>query len=309
MSEQRRSSIASRASSLSSKIIGSPTDPTNQSIFVDRIRQLGLHDKKFYSKLVAQAPVKMFYENKSRNRKLISVHCKDLLKDCQKFSFSDDGKLVAAVKNNGKRISIMQLVEDSQRRLHQLVLIAICYRGFWSQHVKCMTFSPDNKFLAVTTDAGEIHLFYIDSAVKAKNNLVTCRKNELRACMTISSDQLLFDCKLAKNIYRQLRTFRIANKQSGNVSVPGFKWVSGLSREPITQRSQYVVQIASRWGICFELALYSKDQMSSAMFEGKEADFERAFEHDFSPDSYELINIYKLYYKEADGDEEGYDEI
>ena len=60
----------------------------------------------------------MFYENKSRNRKLISVHCKDLLKDCQKFSFSDDGKLVAAVKNNGKRISIMQLVEDSQRRLH-----------------------------------------------------------------------------------------------------------------------------------------------------------------------------------------------
>ena len=55
----------------------------------------------------------MFYENKSRNRKLISVHCKDLLKDCQKFSFSDDGKLVAAVKNNGKRISIMQLVEDS----------------------------------------------------------------------------------------------------------------------------------------------------------------------------------------------------
>ena len=49
--------------------------------------------------------------------------------------------------------------------------------------------------------------------------------------------------------------------------------------------------------------------MSSAMYQGKEADFERAFEHDFSPDSYELINIYKLYYNEADGDDEGYDEI
>ena len=97
-----------------------------------------------------------------------------------------------------------------------------------------MTFSPDNNFLAVTTDAGEIHLFYIDSAVKAKNNLITCRKNELKACMIISSDQLLFDCKLAKNTYRCLKTFRIASKTAGNVSVPGFKWASGLTREPIT---------------------------------------------------------------------------
>ena len=55
----------------------------------------------------------MFYEKMNRNRKLISVSCKDLLRDCQKFSFSDDGKLVAAVKNDGKRISIMELIEDS----------------------------------------------------------------------------------------------------------------------------------------------------------------------------------------------------
>ena len=97
-----------------------------------------------------------------------------------------------------------------------------------------MTFSPDKNFLAVTTDAGFIHLFYIDRALKAKNNLVTCRKNELKACMTISSDQLLIDCKLAKNTYRQLKSFVIASKTAGNVSVPGFRWECGLTREPIT---------------------------------------------------------------------------
>jgi len=44
--------------------------------------------------------------------------------------------------------------------------------------------------------------------------------------------------------------------------------------------------------------------MSSAMYDGKEADFERAFEHEFVPDNYELINVYKLYYKEVEGGDE-----
>ena len=35
--------------------------------------------------------------------------------------------------------------------------------------------------------------------------------------------------------------------------------------------------------------------MSSALYEGREKEFERAFEHEFIPDTYELINVYKLY--------------
>jgi len=104
-----------------------------------------------------------------------------------------------------------------------------------------MTFSPDNNFLAVTSDAGTIHIFYIQRVLNAKNNLITTRKNELKACMTIPSDQLLIDCKLPKNTYNKLKSKCIASKTAGNVSVPGFAWVCGLTREPITQRSQYVV--------------------------------------------------------------------
>ena len=42
--------------------------------------------------------------------------------------------------------------------------------------------------------------------------------------------------------------------------------------------------------------------MSSALYEGREAELERAFEHEFIPDAYELINVYKLY--ETDLDDE-----
>ena len=55
------------------------------------------------------------------------------------------------------------------------------------------------------------------------------------------------------------------------------------------------MQVASRWGVLFELALYNRSQMSSALYEGREKEFERAFEHEFIPDTYELINVYKLY--------------
>ena len=144
----------------------------------------------------------MFGELYSRNRKLISCTCKDLLKDCQKFQFSNDGRLLAAAKKDGTRISVLELIEDSQRRLHELVLICICYRGFWSKHTKCMSFSPDSRFISLTQDDGMIHIFYIDGMVKAKNNLNTVRKNELRPVLSISSDQLLIDCQLPKVMYR-----------------------------------------------------------------------------------------------------------
>jgi len=76
--------------------------------------------------------------------------------------------------------------------------------------------------------------------VKAKNNLKTVRKFELKPCLAMSSDQLLVDCHLPKATYRQLKSFRIQGKTVGNVSVPGLNWVREVGREPITQRTQYV---------------------------------------------------------------------
>ena len=144
----------------------------------------------------------MFGEQYTRNRKMVSCTCKDLFKSCQKFTFSSDGKFLAAAKKDGSRISVLQLVEDSQRRLHELVLICICYRGFWSKQTKCIDFSPDNRFISVAQDDGMIHIFYIDRMIKAKNNLNTVRSNEVRSCMVVSTEQLLVDCQLPKAQYR-----------------------------------------------------------------------------------------------------------
>jgi len=55
-----------------------------------------MHDEKFSSKMIAQDKVFMFSEDKHRNRKLFSIDGKGLLKDCQRFKFSRDGKFVAA---------------------------------------------------------------------------------------------------------------------------------------------------------------------------------------------------------------------
>lgn len=46
--------------------------------------------------MIAQDKVFMFSEDKHRNRKLFSIDGKGLLKDCQRFKFSRDGKFVAA---------------------------------------------------------------------------------------------------------------------------------------------------------------------------------------------------------------------
>ena len=52
--------------------------------------------------------------------------------------------------------------------------------------------------MAVTSDAGKVHIFDIGTAYRAKNNLKTVRKNEIKSCMTIAVDQLLKDCNLPK---------------------------------------------------------------------------------------------------------------
>lgn len=168
--------------------INSEAANDSKAIFSERLQSLGLHDEKFFSKLIAQDRVRMFSESCSRNRKLIATDCKNLLTDCQKFSFSPDGILVAAGNKDGNRISVMELITDSKGSLHELILICICYRGFFSSHLKSITFSPDNNFLLVTSDTAKIHVFHIGTFRNAKNNLRTVRKNEIKSCMIIALD-------------------------------------------------------------------------------------------------------------------------
>ena len=127
----------------------------------------------------------MFKDNHRRTRKCISVDCKDLLIDPQKFSFSLNGKFLAVGGRDGCRISVFELITDSKNKLHELILTAICYRGFFSANLKAIMFSPDNNFLMVTSDAGKIFLFEIGNAIKSKNNLKTVRKKEIKACLVI----------------------------------------------------------------------------------------------------------------------------
>ena len=108
-------------------------------------------------------------------------------------------------------------------------------------------------------------------------------------------EQLLKDCQLSKPITKKLVKMKITTQQVGNLTVPSAEFVSGLAREQTTQREQYVMLITSRWGIAFEVALFNREQMSTAMTGGAEGDLERAFSQTFEPDSYELINVYKLY--------------
>ena len=122
-----------------------------------------------------------------------------------------------------------------------------------------MTFSPDNNFILVTSDTGKMHVFNIGSFLSAKNNLRTVRKKEVKSCMIIEMNDLLKDCKLPKKEFKTLSSIKIALKQLGNVSVPGTAFVCGLARDSMTQRDQYIIQVTSRWGIAFEIALYNRE--------------------------------------------------
>lgn len=76
---------------------------------------------------------------------------------------------------------------------------------------------------------------------KAKNNLATVRKSELKACMTITMAQILKDCNLPKPIFKKLTSLKIAEKSLGNISVPAAEFTSGLTIETRTRRDQYVI--------------------------------------------------------------------
>ena len=59
----------------------------------------------------------MFMEESARNRKLIAADCQKLLSDVQKLKFSPDGRFIAAVNQNGTRISILELITDSKKSI------------------------------------------------------------------------------------------------------------------------------------------------------------------------------------------------
>ena len=130
----------------------------------------------------------MFSERSIRNRKLVTVDCKSLLTEPQKFKFSSDGQLVAVGSSDGCRISVLNLVENSKKSLCEAILACICYRGFFSTHIKSIDFSADKNFLCVACENGKISFFHIEKALKAKNNLKTVRKYEIKSCLELSMD-------------------------------------------------------------------------------------------------------------------------
>lgn len=216
--------------------------------------------------------------------------------DCQKFYFNEDGKLLAVGSEDGRRIFLLELIMDSVKSLHEVILIGICYRGWFSSHLKEMRFSPDDNFLIVTSDTGKIHIYDIKEHVAGKNNLKTVRKYQIERTMTLRINEILTACNLSKPMTRQLASMKLCKADIGNQSVPGVTFVSaGLAIEGKTQREQYIIQVTSRWGLAFEIALYNNKQMVKSMADGDEAVLERAFAQKFVPDSWELINVYKLY--------------
>lgn len=94
-------------------------------------------------------------------RRQLVIDCKDYLVECQRFDFNHDGKLLAVGSSDGRRICLIELILDSKKSLHEVILIGICYRGWFSSHLKEMRFSPDNNFLIVTSDTGKIHIMDI----------------------------------------------------------------------------------------------------------------------------------------------------
>ena len=94
---------------------------------------------------------------------------------------------------DGTKISVMELLMDdsSGRSLKEFILVAVCYRGFFSCHLKTMVFSPDNELLLISSDTATIHVFHIGPAFRAKNRLDHVRKHELKFCVHIKINELL----------------------------------------------------------------------------------------------------------------------
>ena len=77
-------------------------------------------------------------------------------------------------------------------------------------------------------------------------------------------------------------------KTTGNVSVPAASFASK------TSEGSYVIHVTSRWGLLFEILLYT------AGTEGVGDDIGRAVGAETTaPDSYRLLNVYKLYVSDS----------
>jgi hypothetical protein len=87
----------------------STASSTSSGGYSQRLKNLGLQDDKFNSKLIAQDQVTLWSEECLRMRRLISAECADLFTDAQKFSFSNDGNFAAIGSKDGCRISVIEV--------------------------------------------------------------------------------------------------------------------------------------------------------------------------------------------------------
>ena len=53
---------------------------------------------------------------------------------------------------------------------------------------------------------------------------------------------------------------KVLEKNFGNLSVPGCKFLSNTYHDKSKDRTQIIIQSTSRWGLLFEIALYSSQK-------------------------------------------------
>ena len=85
---------------------------------------------------------------------------------------------------------------------------------------------------------------------------------------------------------------QFCSKNLGNISVLGVAFVSSpaaqTAQENSTEEKKYVINAYARWGLAFELCLFKAGQ-------GEAFDVLLQSEPCAVPDSYRLLNVYRLY--------------
>lgn len=81
----------------------------------------------------------------------IYIQHKNLAKPIQKFKFSSDGMMLAAVMDTGKKIVVVNVKTQT--------VPLICVRGITQSTILSVDFYKDNSVLMVANNKGTIHLF------------------------------------------------------------------------------------------------------------------------------------------------------
>ena len=81
--------------------------------------------------------------------------------------------------------------------MQEFILVAVCYRGFFSTQLKTIVFSQDNELLIISSETGTVHVYAIGDAMRNQRTLKDVRKKELQSCVHLKSDFL------AKQLFEQ----------------------------------------------------------------------------------------------------------